>query len=84
MFAAATVLASPRIPLRGERRSAVSGGAGGDLEETAAWHSAPPDGGPGEEPGLGGTPSCRGRGARFQEGKQEVLHLNLGQGDRKQ
>lgn len=58
------------LPVRAWRRP---GGAGGEDEKAAVEHSAPPEGGQGEEPRLGGAPGPGARGADLQEGKTESL-----------
>ncbi len=59
----------------GGRRSGVPqsewrwGGAGGEKEQAAAEHPAPPEGGQREEPRLGEPPSSGACGSGLQEGK---------------
>lgn len=45
-------------------------------EKTAAEHSAPPDGGQGEEQRLGGTPSSREHRSGLQEGTKSQIIMN--------
>lgn len=79
MILASRVLEPTGGPVpRGPRRARVHGsetGPGGRAgtaeEETAAEHSAPPGGGQGEAPRLGGTPVSGGRGPGLQEGAEE-------------
>ena len=67
-----------RLPLWGGRRPGVPrsewrwGGDGGEEEQTAAEHPAPPEGGPGEEPRLGEPRGSGARGAELQEGNLMV------------